>query len=57
MMWPEKESLSYKQRELISAKKYYGKHSRGWVCLINGHPYHFISKSAKKEAEEFCKRS
>lgn len=37
--------------ELLKAKDYYGFLAAGWVLLVNGHPYHFTGKTAKKDAD------
>lgn len=38
--------------ELLKANKYYGFRAKGWVLLVNGQPYHFTGKTAKRDAEE-----
>lgn len=36
--------------EIISARKYYGKHATGTVLLVNGYPSHFTGKGALQRA-------
>ena len=38
--------------ELVKAESYYHRRTPGWVALINGLPWHFFGRGAKRDAAE-----
>jgi len=43
-------------KELLTATRYYGRRTPGWVALVRGQPWHFAGPTAKRDAQAIVDR-